>query len=156
MANEIERKYLVDTRRWIPSGAGELLVQGYLSTVPERTVRVRVAGPHAWLTIKGLTRGVTRLELEYPIPLDDATVMLRELCERPLIEKRRHREVFAGKTWEVDVFMGENDGLVVAELELASESEAFEPPPWLGEEVSHDPRYYNASLRRAPFTTWPR
>ncbi len=129
MAQEIERKYLVDTARWTPRDAGEQLVQGYLSSIPERTVRVRVAGERAWLTIKGLTRGVTRTELEYPVPVADATVMLRELCERPLIEKRRHRELVAGKTWEVDVFAGDNAGLVIAELELADEHEVFDALP---------------------------
>ncbi len=154
MAQEIERKYLVDVARWKPSDAGELLVQGYLSSVAERTVRARIAGDHATLTIKGLTKGVTRAEFEYAIPVADATIILRDLCERPLIEKRRHRELVAGKTWEVDVFAGDNLGLVVAELELASEAETFELPPWVLDEVSHDPRYYNANLLKAPYTTW--
>lgn len=155
MATEIERKFLVDPARWQPADAGERLVQGYLSSTPERTVRVRIAGTHATLTIKGLTRGIARRELEYPIPLADAEVMLDELCERPLIDKRRHREAFAGKTWEIDVFAGDNAGLVVAELELAREDEPFERPPWVTDEVSDDPRYYNAALIKAPFATWP-
>lgn len=154
MGTEIERKFLVDTTRWTPGDAGERLVQGYLSSVPERTVRVRIAGAHAKLTVKGLTRGISRLEFEYDIPVDDAELMLRDLCERPLIEKRRHREHVGNRVWEIDVFAGDNAGLVIAELELASADEAFERPPWLRDEVSHDPRYYNANLIRAPYSSW--
>lgn len=154
MGTEIERKFLVDVTRWTPSDAGELLVQGYLSSVPERTVRVRIAGDHAKLTVKGLTKGISRLELEYDIPVADAELMLRELCERPLIEKRRHREPVGGSVWEIDVFAGDNAGLVIAELELASADESFERPVWLRDEVSHDPRYFNANLLRAPYSTW--
>jgi adenylate cyclase len=154
MAHEIERKYLVDTSRWIPRDPGEHLVQGYLSAHPERVVRVRVAGASAKLTIKGKTTGITRVELEYDIPLADAKLMLDTLCQRPLIDKHRHREVVGGRTWEIDVFHGDNDGLVLAEVELEREDDAIELPPWAGAEVSHDPRYYNANLLRAPFTTW--
>ena len=106
MAKEIERKFLVDTALWRAMAAGTLYRQGYLSSVNERVVRVRIAGDRGFLTIKGLTTGVSRLEFEYPIPLADATVMLDQLCERPLIEKTRYREVFAGWTWEIDVFTG--------------------------------------------------
>jgi CYTH domain-containing protein len=127
-----------------------------LSSVAARTVRVRIADNRGKLTVKGLTHGVTRAEYEYDIPLADATAMLHDLCERPLIEKRRHREPFAGKTWEIDVFEGDNAGLVIAEIELASESEPFELPPWAREEVSHDTRYYNANLLATPYKSWPR
>jgi adenylate cyclase len=153
VGQEIERKFLVDVARWRPADAGVAFRQGYLNSQPERTVRVRLEGDAGKLTIKGATSGVSRLELEYAIPRADAEQLLA-LCERPLIEKVRHTEEHAGKTWEIDVFGGENEGLVVAELELASEDEPFEQPPWAIREVSHDPRYYNASLVRAPYKTW--
>jgi len=154
MAAEIERKYRVDGARWKPSDEGTLFQQGYLSSHKERTVRVRIEGTVGKLTIKGLTTGVTRVEFEYGIPVEDAAVMLRDLCERPLIEKRRHVETYEGKTWEIDVFHGDNLGLVIAEIELLSESEPFAVPPWAIEEVSHDPRYYNANLVSSPFRSW--
>jgi adenylate cyclase len=153
MAKEIERKFRVDPS-WRPNGDGVLFEQGYLSSHPERVVRVRIEGDVAKLTIKGATTGVTRLEYEYPIPVDDAAAMLHDLCETPLITKRRHRVPYEGKTWEVDVFAGDNEGLVIAELELAAESEPFALPPWAIEEVSSDPRYYNSNLVKAPYRTW--
>jgi adenylate cyclase len=153
MAQEIERKFLVDVTRWRPAGAGVAFRQGYLSSHPERTVRVRLEGSAGKLTIKGATSGVSRLELEYAIPHADAEQLLA-LCERPLIEKVRHTEPHEGKTWEIDVFGGENEGLVVAEIELGAEDEPFTRPPWAIREVSDDPRYYNASLVRAPYRTW--
>lgn len=153
VGREIERKFLVDTARWRPAGPGVAFRQGYLSSHPERVVRVRLEGDAAKLTIKGLTAGVSRLEFEYGIPRADAEQLLA-LCERPLIEKVRHTEEHAGKTWEIDVFHGDNEGLVIAELELASEGEPFTAPPWAIEEVSHDPRYYNASLVKAPYRSW--
>jgi adenylate cyclase len=146
MAQEIERKFLVDLARWQPAGGGEHFEQGYLSSLPERVVRV--------LTIKGATRGVTRTELEYDIPIDDARTMLDTLCEQPIIVKQRHRELHEGKTWEIDVFGGDNAGLVVAEIELDSEDEPFAVPAWAVREVSDDPRYYNANLVKAPYRTW--
>jgi adenylate cyclase len=155
MAQEIERKFLVDVSRWRPAGPGVTFRQGYLSSQPERTVRVRLEGDAAKLTIKGISTGLSRLELEYPIPRADAEQLLA-LCERPLIDKVRHTEQHDGKTWEIDVFAGDNEGLVVAELELASEDESFTTPPWVTEEVSHDPRYYNANLIKAPYRTWRR
>jgi len=154
MAHEIERKFLVDVVAWKPVGAGTLFRQGYLCSHKERVVRVRIEGTHGKLTIKGATHGVTRVELEYPIPLADAELMLETLCERPLIEKTRHDELHGGKRWEIDVFHGDNDGLVMAELELAAEDEAFETPPWVIREVSSDPRYYNSNLIAAPFKSW--
>lgn len=153
MAKEIERKFRVDPA-WRPPGDGVAFEQGYLSSTPERVVRVRIEGDKAKLTIKGPTQGVTRSEYEYTIPIEDAAAMLRELCEQPVIIKRRHVVVYEGKTWEVDVFGGDNDGLVIAELELASEDEAFAKPPWAREEVSADPRYYNSSLVKSPYKTW--
>lgn len=152
MGAEIERKFLVDPS-WRPRDGGTLFRQGYLNSQRERVVRVRLAGARAFLTIKGVTTGVTRAEFEYPIPVADAEPLLA-LCEQPLIEKRRHVEEYGGKTWEIDVFLGANAGLVIAELELACEDETFERPPWLGSEVSTDPRYYNNNLIARPFSTW--
>lgn len=153
MPHEIERKFLVDTSLWQPTSPGTVLRQGYLSSEPERTVRVRLHGDQGKLTIKGKTTGVTRSEFEYDIPAEHATALL-ELCERPWIDKVRHRVPHEGKTWEVDVFHGDNEGLILAELELASEDESFSLPPWATQEVSHDPRYYNANLIKHPFRTW--
>ena len=154
MAKEIERKFLVNMALWRPMDAGTLYRQGYLSSVNERVVRVRIAGDRGFLTIKGPTTGVSRLEFEYPIPLADATVMLDQLCERPLIEKTRYREGFAGWTWEIDVFHGDNDGLVVAEVEIANPQDRVELPRWAGTEVSNDPRYFNNNLTANPYRNW--
>ncbi len=154
MAKEIERKFLVDTALWQATAAGTLYRQGYLSSVNERVVRVRIAGDRGFLTVKGLTTVAGRLEFEYPIPLADAMVMLDQLCERPLIEKTRHREVFAGWTWEIDVFHGDNDGLIVAEVEIANPEDKVELPRWAGIEVSNDPRYFNNNLAANPYWNW--
>lgn len=156
MGHEIERKFLVDTAHWQPRDAGTHLVQGYLSSHPDRVVRVRIAGDAAKLTIKGRTTGITRTELEYDIPVADARTMLDTMCERPLIDKHRYTEDVGGRTWEIDVFHGDNAGLVLAEIELASETDAVDVPPWAGREVSDDPRYFNANLIEAPYSTWPR
>ena len=153
MAKEIERKFLVNGDAWKRS-KGTLYRQGYLSTVKERTVRVRLEGERAVLTIKGITRGATRAEFEYEIPFEDAEQLLDDLCERPLIEKTRYKIEHAGLIWEVDEFLNENTGLVVAEVELESEDQQFDLPEWLGEEVTRDPRYYNANLVSHPFTKW--
>ena len=154
MGVEIERKFLVRSNAWQALGQGVLLRQGYLSSNPERVVRVRVEGEAAALTIKGRTVGATRGEWEYPLPLADAQVMLDRLCEQPLIEKFRTRIVHQGMTWEVDEFLGENAGLVVAEIELESEAQSFAKPDWVGDEVTHDARYYNANLIQHPFRQW--
>ncbi|MDY6979160.1 MAG: CYTH domain-containing protein [Pseudomonadota bacterium] len=155
MAVEIERKFLVNSERWREQAdAGQQLAQGYLIGAREASVRVRIEGERANLNIKSATMGIYRQEYEYPIPLADAREMLDTLCEKPVIEKTRYHVEHAGHTWEVDVFEGENAGLVVAEIELASESEPFEQPDWLGEEVSADPRYYNVSLVKHPYKAW--
>lgn len=154
MSIEIERKFLVRDERWKALGQGVLLRQGYLSSDPDRIVRVRIEGGAAMLTIKGRTVGATRAEWEYPIPMEDAHAFLDSLCEKPLIEKRRHRIPCAGMVWEVDEFLGENAGLVVAEIELESEHQEFSRPEWIGEEVTQDPRYFNANLLRHPYTKW--
>ena len=156
MGSEIERKYLVDPRRWQPQGSGVRFRQGYLSVEPERVVRVRIEGDAAKLTIKGARRGLTRAEFEYDIPAADAAAMLDHLCEQPLIDKHRHREAHLGKTWEIDVFHGDNEGLVVAEIELESEDEPVAVPEWAVTEVSADPRYFNSNLARNPYKSWTR
>ena len=153
MGKEIERKFLVcdEGYRCAP---GEEYRQGYLSSAQARVVRVRTAGGKGFLTIKGPTVGVTRSEFEYEIPCDDANALLDGLCERPLIEKTRYRVPCAGLTWEVDEFHGDNAGLVVAEVELTGEDQAFEKPSWVGEEVSGDPRYFNSNLFKNPYRNW--
>lgn len=154
MSVEIERKFLVRGDGWKVLGKPVLLRQGYLSSAPERVVRVRIEGDEAMLTIKGRNIGATRGEWEYPIPLDDASVLLDQLCEQPLIEKYRYRIEYHGFIWEVDEFFGENAGLVVAEIELLSEDQSFDKPDWIGDEVTHDPRYFNANLIRYPYRNW--
>ncbi len=154
MAVEIERKFLVKGTEWKSLGNGELFRQGYLSIDPERTVRVRAAGDRGSLTIKGKTEGVTRAEYEYQIPVVDALAMLDQLCLRPQIEKMRYSVSHAGFVWEVDEFLGENAGLVVAEIELSTDAQSFELPEWVGKEVSGDPRYYNANLITYPYSRW--
>jgi adenylate cyclase len=154
MGQEIERKFLVKGTAWKAQAAGTLYRQGYLSSVKERTVRVRIAGEKGSLTIKGVSKGVTRTEFEYGIPVDEAAAMLDGLCERPLIEKTRYVAESGGYTWEIDEFHGDNDGLIVAEVELQSPDEKPPLPEWVGEEVSSDPRYFNSNLVRKPFKTW--
>lgn len=153
MAKEIERKFLVTGDGW-RQAKGVRYRQGYLHTDQERSVRVRINDDKAYLTIKGTTVGATRLEFEYEIPGQDAQEILDELCERPLIEKNRHKIEHGGLTWEVDEFLGENEGLIIAEIELESEDQAFEKPDWLGQEVTGDPRYFNVNLVENPYSRW--
>jgi adenylate cyclase len=156
MATEIERKFLVTSDAWRTRARDPMpMRQGYLPGMDGASVRVRVAGDRAWLNIKGATLAVTRHEFEYPIPIADAQDLLSHLCARPLVEKTRYHVDHGGHVWEVDVFEGENSGLVVAEVELDSAEEPFDRPPWVGEEVSHDPRYYNVSLVKHPYRDWP-
>lgn len=154
MGEEIERKFLVTGEAWRESAKAVRYRQGFLSTVPERTVRVRVAGAQGSITVKGKTVGARRAEFDYEIPRMDAEAMLDRLCERPLIEKTRYMLPLGSHTWEIDVFEGDNEGLVVAEIELGSEDEAFDKPEWLGDEVTHDPRYFNSNLVARPFRDW--
>lgn len=154
MSVEIERKFLVYGEEWKSLGKPVLLRQGYLSSTPERVVRVRIEGDDAMLTIKGRNVGAIRSEWEYPIPFGDAAALLDQLCERPLIEKYRYRIEYHGFTWEIDEFLGENVGLVVAEIELQSEQQQFDKPDWIGDEVTHDTRYFNANLIRYPYRNW--
>ena len=154
MATEIERKFLVSTELWKPADDGVHYVQGYISANFERVVRVRIAGQDAFLTIKSLASNLTMHNFEYAIPLEDARQILEMHCRKPHIEKLRHREMHFGKMWEIDVFLKENDGLVVAEVELESEGEEIVLPDFVTREVSADHRYYNASLYKKPFMGW--
>jgi CYTH domain-containing protein len=154
MGLEIERKFLVTGTAWKGLAEGVLTRQGFLSSAVDRTVRVRIAGNRAFLTVKGRSRGISRAEFEYAIPVEDAEAMLGDLCEKPLIEKTRYRVPFGAHIWEVDEFHGANAGLVVAEVELESTDEKPALPPWVGREVSEDARYFNANLVKRPFTAW--
>ncbi len=154
MATEIERKFLLRHDSWREGAQGQRYRQGYLSTDKERVVRVRTVGDTGYLTIKGIARGISRLEFEYPIPLADAESMLESLCLGPIIDKTRYRIPYGEHVFEVDEFHGENTGLIVAEVELGSEDEGFERPDWLGEEVTDDSRYANAALIEHPFSAW--
>lgn len=154
MGKEIERKFLVQGEIWKSLAKGTYYRQGYLNSAKERTVRVRTIDEKAFLTIKGITVGATRAEYEYEIPHADCTALLDDLAEKPIIEKKRYKVPFEGLTWEIDEFFGENAGLVVAEVELESEDQAFTKPEWVGEEVTGDPRYFNSNLIKTPFSKW--
>lgn len=154
MGVEIERKYLVTSDAFKEGASGELYRQGYLNSAKERVVRIRIRGDAGFITIKGIAKGVERSEFEYAIPREEAAFMLENLCEQPIIEKTRYRLEFAAKIWEIDEFHGENTGLIVAEIELESADESFQRPPWLGEEVSADWRYYNSNLLLNPYSKW--
>ncbi|AFY64838.1 CYTH domain-containing protein [Geitlerinema sp. PCC 7407] len=154
MPKEIERKFLVKNDAWRAIAVGVPYCQGYLSCDVGATVRVRRVGDRGYLTVKGPTQGVIRLEYEYPIPVAEAEEMLQRLCLRPLIEKVRHKVVLDGVVWEIDEFGGENAGLIVAEVELVTEDHPLTLPEWIGEEVSHDPRYFNANLVSMPYCRW--
>lgn len=153
MAQEIERKFLVLRDKWQPKDKGERICQGYLSEDKERTVRVRLKGEKAFLTVKGKNDGISRAEFEYEIPVKDGEAMLK-LCRKPLVEKIRYCEEVAGHVWEIDCFYGANDGLIMAEVELANAVEEVILPSWAGKEVSADSRYYNANLRQHPYCEW--
>lgn len=154
MGYEIERKFRVEGEAWKEGAACLRYRQGYLSTDKGRTVRVRTAGEQGYITVKGLSQGAGRAEYEYPIPARDAEEMLDSLCLHPLVEKVRWRVTQGRHVWEVDEFFGENQGLVVAEIELGAEDEVFERPAWVTEDVTDDPRYYNANLVTRPYRTW--
>jgi len=155
MAKEIERKFLVSHKDWqdLDKPTGKLLRQGYILTHPNKTIRVRVADKQAWLTIKGISVGASRLEFEYEIPSDEAIELLENFSESEL-EKIRYEIFYQHKLWEVDVFSGANDGLIVAEIELQSEDEHFELPDWVTQEVTHEEKYYNSNLTKHPFKDW--
>ncbi|MCE3225996.1 MAG: hypothetical protein K0S32_547 [Bacteroidetes bacterium] len=155
MAIEIERKFLIDHSKWkaLPKPQGKLYRQGYISTDPNKTVRVRVAGNQAYLTIKGISEGASRKEFEYEIPLADAKELLDNFTESEL-SKTRYKIEFSGKMWEVDVFHGENNGLILAEIELQSETETFDVPDWITEDVTSEDKYFNSNLSKHPFKSW--
>ncbi|OKH39633.1 adenylate cyclase [[Phormidium ambiguum] IAM M-71] len=154
MAIEIERKFLVNGDQWRSLASGITYRQGYICTKKEGVVRVRIVGDRGYLTIKGLSVGNSRAEFEYQIPLSDAQTMLETMCERPLIEKNRYIIKHGELIWEVDEFFGENAGLIIAEVELSTEEQVIELPEWVGIEVSHDARYFNANLIKYPFCQW--
>lgn len=154
MGIEIERKFLVVSDEWKRLAEPVFMRQGYICSLPGRVVRVRIEADSAMLTMKGKSSGISRGEWEYAIPLMDAEELLRDLCEQPLIEKKRYRIAMDGLVWEVDEFLGDNAGLIVAEVELLSEEQNVILPNWVGEEVSHDHRYANANLFKHPYTRW--
>jgi adenylate cyclase len=157
MGTEIEHKFLVRSDAWRDAVTRTVRYrQGYLDTGTGGacSVRVRIDGEEARLNIKSATLGTRRTEFDFPIPLADGNAILEQLCARPFIDKVRHYVEHAGHRWEIDVFEGDNAGLVVAEVELQGVDEPFQRPDWLGEEVSHDPRYYNVSLVRHPYKDW--
>ncbi len=154
MAKEIERKFLVEGEEFKSAAGGINCRQGYLSTVRERTVRVRTIGNEGFLTIKGISAGASRDEYEYKIPAADANEMIDNLCEKPIVEKKRYKITQGKHTWEIDEFLGVNLGLIVAEIELGAENEKFEKPSWIGKEVTGDPKYFNSNLIKNPFSTW--
>lgn len=154
MAIEIERKFLVVHTQWKDRASGLVYSQGYLPTRDDSSVRVRIAGDKAYLTIKGKAKGLARAEFEYEIPVSDAETLLSDFCEKPLIEKTRYKVEIDNHTWDVDEFHGENKGLFLAEVELSHENETFSKPDWLGEEVSHDIKYLNANLIKNPYKFW--
>ena len=152
MGVEIERKFKVK-EDFRPTSIGIEMAQGYLSRDPKRTVRIRIAGIQGFLTIKGVNRGAARLEYEYEIPVEEARELLA-LCDAPLVEKTRYVETAAGRRWEIDVFHGANDGLIIAEVELPSADAEVTLPPWAEAEVTGESRYYNSALITHPYTQW--
>ncbi len=155
MGKEIERKFLIKNDHWRQQVSGQVSIrQGYMASQPTCSVRVRIADKHATLNIKGATLTISRTEYEYAIPVPDAQELLANMCEGPIIEKTRYIVKYRDHTWEIDEFLGANQGLLVAEIELKSEDESFDLPEWIGEEVSEDPRYYNVCLVEHPYTKW--
>lgn len=155
MGVEIERKFLVDHDKWkqLPKRAGKHYHQGYLADDESCTVRIRVAGKAGFITIKGRSKGISRAEYEYKIPAKEAAELIAGLA-KSAVEKTRYRVKVAGKTWEIDEFAGDNEGLIMAEIELKYENEPFEKPDWITSEVSDDIRYYNSNLSKNPFKNW--
>lgn len=155
MAIEIEHKFLLASDAWREQVSHSVIYkQGYLSSQPTSSIRVRISDNQAWLNIKSATIGTQRLEYEYDIPLTDANELLEQLCRKPIIEKLRHFVTYDNKLWEIDEFFGDNAGLIVAEIELDNINENFTKPEWLGEEVTHDVHYYNNNLANYPYSMW--
>ena len=150
---EIERKFLVDRNKWNPKDKGKKIKQGYLSVDPERTVRVRIADKEAFLTIKGKSVGIKRTELEYKIPIKEAAELMKMSLDYP-VEKTRYYEKRDDVVWEIDIFEGENRGLILAEVELKNENQHINLPQWIKKEVSEDYRYFNSWLSQNPFSKW--
>lgn len=154
MGIEIERKFLVKGETWRSLGQGVAFTQGYLAGSDQAIVRVRIAGDAAYLTVKGKVQNLTRQEFEYEIPVVEAQAILR-LCHPRIVEKTRYKIYLQNLTWEVDEFVGANQGLVIAEVELTSPDQPISLPEWIAQEVSDDPRYFNSYLAQHPYTTWP-
>ena len=154
MGIEIERKFLVKDESWRAFARGKKYHQGYLSSNKERTVRIRTIGNRGYLTIKGIANGAGRVEYEYEIPATEAQAMLDDLCEKPLIEKNRYKIDYHGFVWEVDEFYGENQGLIIAEVELEFKDQKFEKPEWIGAEVTGKSKYFNSNLIHHPYNQW--
>ncbi|MCX7085622.1 MAG: CYTH domain-containing protein [Methylococcales bacterium] len=155
MAIEIEHKFLLKDESWREKVKKAIIFkQGYLSSIPTTSIRVRISDEQAWLNIKSATIGNKRMEFEYEIPLTDANQIIELLCKKPIIEKTRHYVEHENKTWEIDEFHGENQGLIVAEIELDSETQPFTIPEWIGQEVTQDIRYYNNNLAVNPYNSW--
>ena len=154
MGKEIERKFLVKGSYFKKMCIGHLYKQGYLNSNPDRTVRLRLVGNKGFLTIKSKRNGITREEFEYEIPYTDAEEILHSICEKPFIEKTRYLYKYNGHIWEIDEFHGENEGLVIAEIELENENDNFSIPEWIGEEVTHEYKYTNSSLVTNPYKNW--
>ncbi|MFG6104281.1 CYTH domain-containing protein [Leptothoe sp. EHU-05/26/07-4] len=154
MAKEIERKFMVQGDTWRDLAEGHYYCQGYVATQGKQTVRVRIIGEQGYLTLKGPVVGMSRSEFEYEIPTVDAQAMLAELCQKPFVEKNRYRIPMSAVVWEVDEFLGENQGLILAEVELTHVGQTIELPTWIGQEVTGDPRYYNSNLVKNPFRDW--
>jgi adenylate cyclase len=154
MGREIERKFLVIGEEWRSQARGTPYAQGYIPTGEGATVRSRIAGDRGYLTIKGKTEGMARSEFEYPIPVADAREILDTLCQKPFIEKIRYKIAIEPVVWEIDEFHGENEGLIIAEVELRDENQTVDIPTWIGEEVTGDPRYYNSNLAKFPYKQW--
>ena len=154
MALEIERKYLIDLEKLGTLENGIRIKQGYLSINKESVVRVRIKNDKGYLTVKGSNNSISRLEFEYEIPFDEANEMLDNLCQKPVIDKSRYIVNYETNIWEIDIFYGDNEGLVVAEVELKDENEKINLPSWIKEEVSQDVRYFNSNLMKHPYKDW--
>ena len=153
MGIEIERKYLVKGTEWKNLAPGKRYCQGYIATVGKQTVRVRIAGEEGYITIKGPSVNFARPEFEYQIPVADAEEMLNTLCDRPLIEKIRYKIPYQNFIWEVDEFLGENQGLIIAEVELETKDQVVSLPDWIDKQVS-DRKYFNSNLVKHPYSQW--
>jgi adenylate cyclase len=155
MPTEIERKFLLTNDNWRKDAdEGTHIIQAYMGSNEKSSVRIRIHADQANINIKSKTLGIERSEYEYAIPLDEANEMLEQLCDKPYIDKTRYHVMHEGHEWEIDVFVGENKGLIVAEIELTSMEEEFSLPEWAGKEVSDEPRYYNICLISNPYKNW--